>query len=472
VTVSSSAAVAGAFLAQRFGRGPLTDGFLAAYGVYLVLVLGAQAFRLVVVPDLTRAAAEGRLGAETRSYALAFLTLAVPATAIAVALAGPLGDAITGSLPHRAATTAASALPWLVGAAFAQLLAALGASALAARDSYGVAAVGYASGAVAGLLLFVTLADGDRIVALAWGLALNGGVSVSVPLLGLVMRGSRVRGARPGVAEVPRRLWRLLSGAAVPLALQALYIVALRLAAGLGVGRVTSLSYAYLAAATLVTATASSLSLISSAPLTRRGLDPDSAAAHVVHAAWISLAVIAAAAGVFAVVGGKIVGAILGSKYSGEVGRELGRLVVELAPWMLAAVAFTVAFPLVFVLERGRVLVPLAVAAVAAHVPISLGLRAAFGLAGLALALALTTFLVLVVLLGTVSTRLLALAAAGLARPALVQAAVAAASFGLLSLVLPPIPAAASGLALYGAILVVLRPQGLRDAWAYVRALH
>ena len=69
-----------------------------------------------------------------------------------------------------------------------------------------------------------------------------------------------------------------MQGAAVPLALQGCYLLALRFSAQLGVGRVTSFSYAYLAAATLVTATAFSLSVISSAPLTRRGIDPEAAA--------------------------------------------------------------------------------------------------------------------------------------------------------------------------------------------------
>src|SRR6266516_8211084 len=87
VTLSLAAAVAGAFLAHKFGRSRETDGFMAAYGVYLVLVLGAQAFRMVVVPDLTRAEAEGRLGSEFRAYALAFLAVAVPATVIVAVFA-------------------------------------------------------------------------------------------------------------------------------------------------------------------------------------------------------------------------------------------------------------------------------------------------------------------------------------------------------------------------------------------------
>src|SRR5207237_6700381 len=88
LTVSGAAAVAGAFLAHKFGRNVRTDGFMAAYGVYLVLVLGAQAFRMVVVPDLTRAEEEGRLGAEFRAYCLAFLVVAVPASVVTAAFAG------------------------------------------------------------------------------------------------------------------------------------------------------------------------------------------------------------------------------------------------------------------------------------------------------------------------------------------------------------------------------------------------
>src|SRR5437016_242761 len=99
IVLSLAAAVAAALLAQKFGRSAETDGFLAAYGVYLLLVLAAQAFRMVVVPDLTRAAAEGTLAGESRAYAVAFLTLAVPLSALVAVFSGPLGDLTTGSLP-------------------------------------------------------------------------------------------------------------------------------------------------------------------------------------------------------------------------------------------------------------------------------------------------------------------------------------------------------------------------------------
>jgi O-antigen/teichoic acid export membrane protein len=470
LVVSGSAAVAGAYLAHKFGRNARTDGFLAAYGVYLVIVLAAQAFRIVIVPDLTRASADQNLAAEFRSWAVAFLALAVPISVLAGVFAHPLGDVLTGKLPPSASSIAARALVWVVPAGFAQLLAALTASALAARDSYIVAAAGYALGAVANLALFIALASSHGLIALAWGVALNATIALVVPAFALVRLG-HVRGAR-GALAIRARLWKLVQAASVPLALQGLYLIALRGASGLGTGNQTSLTYAYLIASTLVAATASSLSMISSAPLTRRGIDADSAAAHVVHAAWISLALIGAAAGVFALVGGRVVHLFLGSAFSGNVGRDLGHLVVYLAPWMVASVAFSVTYPLLFVLERPRVLVPLSVAALLVDVPLSLGLRAAFHLPGLVIALAITTFGVIVVLMAAVSRRMLLLAVTGLLRTAAIVAVLTAVVFGLPSLALSSIPAAVVGFALYASVLLVVRPPGLAAAWTYVRALH
>src|SRR5581483_7205893 len=247
VVLALSAAGAGALLAQKFGRSAQTDGFLSAYGVYLVLVLAAQAFRMVVVPDLTRAAAEGRLAGEGRAYALAFLALAVPASTLVAVFSGPLGDLITGNLPPRASHVAGRALAILVPAAFGQLLAALAASALAAVDSYGTAAGGFALGGIVGVLVFAALADSQGIVALAIGLAANAAVAVAVPVTALWRRGHLFGPAAKRWALL-LRLWHLLQGAAIPLALQGCYLLALRFAAKLGVGSVTSFSYAYLAA--------------------------------------------------------------------------------------------------------------------------------------------------------------------------------------------------------------------------------
>jgi hypothetical protein len=471
LVIAAAAAGAGALLAHKFGRNAKTDGFLSAYAVYLVLVFAAQAYRMVVVPDLTRAAAAGRLGAESRAYAAAHLSLAVPVSVLVAVFSSQLGDVLTGSLPPRAAHVAARALIVLVPAGFVQLLAALAASALAALDSYGVAAAGFASGGVVGLIVFAALADGHGILALAWGLAGNAAVALGVPLV-VLLRRRALGGGWPERLEIGPRLWHLAQGAAVPVALTGCYLLSVRFAAHLGVGRVSTFSYAYLASSTIVGATAFSLGLISSAPLTRRGIDAIAAGRHIVHAAWVSLALVGAATGVFALVGGRILGFVLGSAYSGGVGREIGHLVVYLALWMLAWVAFAVTFPLVFVAEKRWTLVPLAVLGFSLCIPLGLGLRALWGLPGLAISLGLSTLVVATGLMATVAPETLITAVYGLARVALAVGAATALAFGALSLALSPVAAAIVGVFVYGGVIAALRSLGLSEAWSYVRGLH
>ena len=471
LAVSGAAAIAGAYLAHKFGRNAETDGFLAAYSVYFVIVLTAQASRLLIVPDLTRAALEQRLPAEFVSFAAALLTIALPAIVLTVVLAGPIGDVLTGRLPHASASIASSAIVWLVPAAFAQMLAALAASALAANDSYVLAAVGYATGAIAGLVVFVALAGSHGMIALAWGLALNGAIAAGLPLAALA-RSGRLSGERGGGGAVWSRLGKLLYAAVVPLSLQVMYVVALRGASSLGEGNQTTLTYAYLFGSTLVAATATSFALVSSAPLTRRAVDAEGGSEHALHATWLCLVLVGAAAGVFALVGGRVVGFVLGSAYSGRVGADLGHLVIYLSPWVVAAVAFWVTFPLLFVLETPRRLVPLALVALAVDIALSVALRALFGLNGLVLALGASTFLVVGALMAFVSPRMLELTMKGIVRAALLVGAITFACFGLPELVLGDFPAAIAGLALYVATLAVLRPRGLVDAWRYMRVLH
>ena len=471
VALSLAAAGAGALLAQKFGRSARTDGFLAAYAVYTLLVLAAQAFRLVVVPDLTRAAAAGRLGGESRAYAIAFLALAVPACVLVGILAHPLGELVTGTLPETSAHVASRALVVLVPAAFIQLLAALAASVLAALDSYATAAVGFGTSGLVGLALFAALAGPVGIVALAWALLVNALVSLAVPVAALLHRGA-LGGAGPERLEIGSRLWHLLQGAAVPLALQASYLAALRFASRLGVGEVTSFTYAYLAASTLVGATGFALGVISSAPLTRRGVDAEAAGRHVVHASWVSLSFVGAAAGVFALVGGRIVHLVLGDQYAGQVGRNLGLLVVYLSPWMIAWIGFVVTYPLVFVAGRRRHLVPVALAGFAAMIPLGFALRAVWHAPGIAIALGLATLIIALGLMWALDLRTLGIAVVGLARLALALGGASALAFGALSLALSPIPAALLGIVVYALIVLSLRSLGLSEAWTYVRGLH
>jgi hypothetical protein len=201
-------------------------------------------------------------------------------------------------------------------------------------------------------------------------------------------------------------------------------------------------------------------------------VDAESAADHVVHSAWVSLAFVGAAAGLVALLGGRVVTAVLGPAFAGNVGDELGRLVVFLSPWMIGNAAFLITYPLLFVMHRTRLLIPLALAGVVIDVPISIVGRSLWGLTGVTVALGITTLLVVLGLMASLAPRMLWLTVIGLGRLSLLVGAATALAFGGASLVFGAVPAAAAGLALYALLLLAMRQLGLAQAWHYVRALH
>jgi hypothetical protein len=145
---------------------------------------------------------------------------------------------------------------------------------------------------------------------------------------------------------------------------------------------------------------------------------------------------------------------------------------VFLSPWMVANAAFSITYPLLFVMHRTRWLIPLALAGIVVDIPISIAGRLLWGLTGVTVALGVSTLLLVLGLMGALAPRMLALTAVGLGRLSLLVGAATVLAFGGASLVLSAVPAAAAGLALYALLLVAMRQLGLAQAWHYVRALH
>jgi hypothetical protein len=189
----------------------------------------------------------------------------------------------------------------------------------------------------------------------------------------------------------------------------------------------------------------------------------------VVASAWIAVVAIGGVAGVFALAGSELAEAVLGESYGGDAGGDLGRLVAVLSLWAVVTVGVSVTFPLVFVAERGRALPLIALAALALHVPLALAGWRLAALDGLAVALALTTAVVLVLLLRQLEA--VRPAGLGLAQVGAIVAAGTALAFVPAALLLPAVPAAVVGLVVYTALVAVVRPRGLGDAWRYLRAL-
>lgn len=462
--VSLAAAGAGVVLSRKFGHGVKTDGFFAAYAVYLALVLVATALRVVVLPGFVRARSVDRLGGEVTTWLAALAIPLVPVLVLCVGWPGVVARALASDPDARHA--AATLLPWLVPAAAAQIAAGVFASALASLDDYAVAAAAFGGGALAGLVVIVAFV-GHGVVAFGWGLALNATLAAGVPLAVLLARGVLTR---PDASPLGR-LRELVEGVALPFALQGLYLVGYRFANGLGPGKATTLSYAYLIAATLVAVTATSIALVSTVPFARGEPTPDRVARHIGAISWLSLATVAGAAGVFALAGATVARHVLGSQYGGGTGAELGHLVVYFAPWMVASIAVTVAYPLLFVRGRAKWLPLLAIGALCVHVLVEWGGRGIAGLGGVAGGLALTTAGILAVVLGALGALVPTLRA--LVPAAVVCGVVAAIAFGVpAALVGSALVAALAGLAVYALALGVGRPPGLRHAWAYLHSLQ
>jgi hypothetical protein len=189
----------------------------------------------------------------------------------------------------------------------------------------------------------------------------------------------------------------------------------------------------------------------------------------VVSSSWLAVVVVGATAGIFAIAGSQILHALLGADYGSSVGSELGRLVLLLSLWSVVSIGVAVTFPVVFVAQRERKLPLLALAAVVVQVPLALTGEVLAGLDGLALALAVTTALVLVGMLRRLDA--LRATARGLLGAAGITACLALAAFAPPRLALGPAAACATGLVLYGVLLAVVRPRGLRVAWHYLRSL-
>ena len=462
VAVSGSAAVLGVILSRKFGHGVKTDGFFAAYGFYLALILVAGTLRVVALPRFAAARAEGRLGQEVGGWAAA---LALPLLVVlASVLSWPREIAGIVASNEAARAEAASLLPWVVVSAVAQIYGSLIASALAALDDYKSAAFGFAVGSIGGVAATIALLS-HGLISLGWGLAVNGVVSLLVPLVPFL----RSRSLRVPDGRVLARLSELAEAVSIPLALQGLYVIGLRFASGLGTGESTTFSYAYLIAAFFVSITAASLALVMTVPFVREGMTPERVGRYVVSVSWVSLVTVAPAAAFFACTGGELVHRVLGGSYAGGTSAEIGRLVVYFAPWMVIAVASTVTFPLVFAGRRRRWLPALAALALAADVLVEVAARAAFGLAGVAAGMALTSAFVLAGLLVALGS--LVSVARGLASAAAVSCVIAVVAFGLPRLLVGSLASGVIGVGLYVAAIVALRPAGLRRAWSYVHAL-
>ena len=261
-TMVSGGALA-VIVAATIGNDARTDGFFAAFGVYSLLVSFAQSSRTTIVARLL----EGRSRfAAFNSYLGAGLIIFV-----IVSLAfGPLGDLVAQLLTGdpTARHTARDALLVLWPAAGLQLFAALGAAMLGALGDFLWAGLAFVGGSLLSIAALVALRPSLGIDGLSTAMLIGSALSAALILAGLLREGWRpARSIVTAPRESLRGLGVLTISSVSFLIAQLAFVVTLAVAARLGVGTVTVVTYSYMAMALVQAVFVSSIPMVLAAPI-------------------------------------------------------------------------------------------------------------------------------------------------------------------------------------------------------------
>ncbi|MFL5817537.1 MAG: lipid II flippase MurJ [Conexibacter sp.] len=335
-TMAIGAALAVVILLE-LGKNDRTDGLLAAYGVYSVVVLFAQSFRTTVVARLLDD--ERSLFAAYDAFLGAVLVLFLVAGVFFVALGDPIATALTGNLGADAHDTARTSLAILWPGAGAQLVAALTAGALGARGDFAVPGLAYVIGGALSVVLVLALSASLDHTAVSLGVACGSLLTCLLLLARFAQAGYRPRlnALRPHLATL-RRMLLMLGGAAAHLAVQLTYVISLAFAARIGPGSVTLYSYAFFATSIVIGTTSGSLSMVLAAPIADtwdrkpRSLDP-----HLAAVMRAGLMVMLPALGLCVLLGAPAISLVLGSSLDASDVSTIVAIVLALSGTMLAS---------------------------------------------------------------------------------------------------------------------------------------
>jgi putative peptidoglycan lipid II flippase len=379
----ASAAQAVLYLSE-FGVTARTDAFFAAFALYTVSGIFAQAIRVTSVPLLVAAG-----GLDSRTFGAALAVIGLPVLVVTLPLAGALAAVLAPGAEAGARGLTEEALRILGPAIVLQIGAAGGATVLGMRGRWSAIASAYVAGAVAGLATFLAARSAAGELTLGWSMLAMAVVTAGwMAAAAAGSRTSRPGALRPGPAVVAALV--ILGRTLVYFVINGLVMVTLAVVSHDAAGDVTVLSYAYLFASYLVAGTSVAIG-ISRAPDMARGASADwhdVVADTVPHGYRYAAMVVAPALAALVVAGAAVVGELLpGSFGPGDVD-ALQRFALALAPWTLAALLVNFALPALFALGRARLLNLLAVPVIAVHVAATLAAERLGGSTAAAAALA------------------------------------------------------------------------------------
>jgi hypothetical protein len=359
---------------HRFGTNHATDGFIAAFAVYALVVVVAQILRTSAVPIVS--GAPPLLGRSRFGWAVA--SASVCATLVVLGLSEPLARLLTSSSGARARSVAEDSLLVMAPAMGLQTAAAGLAVAGGLRDRLMAVAFAYMISTVVGLVAFFVLVGPAAERVLAYTMLASS--SALVVLLLLLVR-PRMSRPPPPIA-LASAVSLLMRTTPIPASFVLMYPITLALVPRVPVGTITIFGLAFTACSYLIGATGQAPSMVWVYDHVAFG--ESDARELIVRAFRYSMVIATPALGVGILAGQPIVHALLAGRADRGTGFATDLLL--LSPWAVATLGLWAALPAVLARtgdHRGRRTGLIVTALVAVHIVASLLGRAVWGFNGL-----------------------------------------------------------------------------------------
>lgn len=319
-----------------FGVSHRTDGFIAAFAVYSLIVVVAQILRTTAVPLLSGPKLEAG------AFGYAMVAMAGVVALGGALLASPLARAVAGSAGREGVIIGTDSLRIMAPAAGLQILAAGLAVRAAVEDRLVPVGMAYIVSASVGLISFAPLYSVAQERVLAWTTLIASSALVVVLLLGT----GRPAITRPPVTALPGAALSILRGIPVPASFVLMYPVALALAPAVRGGDLTLFGLAFTASSYLAGFTGQGLSMVDAIAYVRLGSDRRAERGALVLRAFsysLLLAVPCLSAGIL--IGGPLVHLLVASSTHAQVSFSVD--LALLAPWVVATLGLWALLPAV-----------------------------------------------------------------------------------------------------------------------------
>jgi hypothetical protein len=460
-TVAISTGGQVALYLSDFGATHRTDGLIAAFAVYSLVVVVGQLMRTTAVPVLARVHGHGAQVA----FGWAIVSLAVLIALVGVVVAAPLGHVLAHASGPAGRRIAVASLYVMAPAMGLQIAGAGLAVKGAIEGRIESVAFAYMASAAAGLAAFFALRGSAHEVTLAWTML----TSSVVLTIGLAVSTRFVPAVPPRWHRVRDSAIAIAASLPLPACFIVMYPLTLALLPHQRAGEITLFGLAYGACSYLVGFTGQALSMTDAVTMSQEHEGTAGRRALVARSFRYSMLVAAAGVGAAAVCGSPVLRRLLPTT-SDPTHALFSTDVLWLIPWLIATLALWAVLPAVLsssdgILQRRRGVVVVGLLVI--HVIAVLIGRALGQIHGMMLAM--TVAPALFVAVGLHST--VPGAAREMAAPAATTVALAAVSFGVPYAIgraaagdgaVVAIAAAAVGMVVYGLLTAVLDPVARR----------